>query len=314
MVDFAMESVDVKKVVSDLEQIARGLGGNVAKASCYYLDIYRHCIEEMPSERSVIVDYGGGHGLFSFFAKRIGFKQVIYIDINPVSVKKVEELKQKTGYGPDVILCGDAPELKRWCQENKVVPNCLVSIDVIEHVYNLDTFFADLFAINPAMQMVFTTASNPCNALKVRRLRKAMIGDETGSREKPNFYTLRRDYIHSQYPDFEENTLNSWASATRGLVFDDIKAVVDGEKPLPIVDGYNTCDPRTGSWTERVLPIADYNYIVVNNDGTLVCKNGFYNKYSSWYKSLAAKVMNFFIYIFPKAGRCIAPFIFLKIN
>ena len=292
-----MESVDVQKVVSELEQIALTIGGRAAKASSYYLEIYMRCIEGLSVNDSVIVDYGGGHGLFSLFAKQMGFKQVIYIDINPVSVKKVEELKQKTGYGPDVILCGDAPELKRWCQENNVEPNCLVSIDVIEHVYNLDTFFADLFAINSAMQMVFTTASNPCNALKVRRLRKVMLDDEIGNRENPNFYTLRRDYIRTQYPDFDENTLSSWASATRGLVFDDIKAVVDGENPLPSVDGYNTCDPRTGSWTERVLPIADYQRVVEKNGRTLMCENGFYNRYAPWYKSLVAKILNCFIWI-----------------
>lgn len=309
-----MECVDVQKVVSELGQIALTIGGRAAKASSYYLEIYMRCIEGLSANDSVIVDYGGGHGLFSLFAKQMGFKQVIYIDINPESAHKVEELKQKTGYGPDVILSGDAPELKKWCQENNLVPNCLVSIDVIEHIYDLESFFADIFAINPAMQMVFTTASNPYNALKVRRLRKAMLGDEIGKTENPNFYTLRRDYIRTQYPDFDEDMLNCWASATRGLVFDDIKDVVDGERQLPLLDGYNTCDPRTGSWTERVLPIVDYNYIVENNGGTLVCENGFYNKFSPWYKSLAAKVLNSLIDLFPKAGRYIAPFIFLKIN
>lgn len=309
-----MENIDVQKVVAELEAMASTIGGRVAKASRYYLDIYNGCVESLSASDSVIVDYGGGHGLFSFFAKQMGFKQVIYIDINPESARKVEELKQKKSYGPDVILCGDAPELKKWCLENTVVPNHLVSIDVIEHIYNLDTFFADLFTINPDMKMVFTTASNPYNRLKVRKLRKAMAGDEKGNNEKNNFYTLRREYIHAQYPDFDENTLNYWASATRGLVFDDIKAVVDGEKPQPKVDGCNTCDPRTGSWTERVLPIADYQRIVENNGQTLTCENGFYNRYAKWYKSLVAKILNCFIALFPKAGRRIAPFIYLKIN
>ena len=309
-----MESVDFLDIVSELGQIAQGIGGRAAKATRYYLDIYKCCVEGLSANDSVMVDYGGGHGLFSFFAKQMGFKQVIYIDINPQSAHKVEELKQKTGYGPDVILCGDAPELKKWCEENDVTPNYLVSIDVIEHIYNLDSFFADIFTINPAMKMVFTTASNPYNRLKVRKLRRAMAGDETGTNEKPNFYTLRRKYIRTQYPDFDENTLKYWASATRGLVFDDIKAVVDGELPLPVVDNYNTCDPRTGSWTERVLPMVDYQYIVYDNGGTMVCENGFYNRYAPWYKSLVAKILNNSIAIFPKAGRYIAPFIFLKIN
>ncbi|MBR4804146.1 MAG: SAM-dependent methyltransferase, partial [Bacteroidales bacterium] len=152
----------------------------------------------------------------------------------------------------------------------------------------------------------------PCNALKVRHLRKAMIGDETGTCENPNFYTLRRDYIRSQYPDFDENTLNSWASATRGLVFDDIEAVVDGEKPLPSVDGYNTCDPRTGSWTERVLPLSEYRRLLAKHQRILRVENGFYDTHRAQPQKMFRAALNVIIRLLPHLGRSFAPFIFLK--
>ncbi|MBO7541378.1 MAG: SAM-dependent methyltransferase [Bacteroidales bacterium] len=279
----------------------------------YYSKIYSCCLSGLTDvANTVLVDYGGGCAFLSQFAKRLGVAKVIYVDINTESAQTAAELKRVLGIGPDVIIHGDSRDLKAWCIDNNVVPDCLVSVDVIEHIYDLDAFFADLLSVNPSMKMVFTTASNPYNALKVRRLRKAMLGDEIGKTENPNFYTLRRDYIRTQYPDFDENTLTRWASATRGLVFDDIKAVVDGEKPLPSVDGYNTCDPRTGSWTERVLPLSEYRRLLAKHQRILRVENGFYDTHRTQPQKIFRAALNVIIRLLPHFGRSIAPFIFLK--
>jgi len=279
----------------------------------YYAKIYAACLQGLDDvENSVLVDYGGGLAFLSQFAKMYGVAKVIYVDINPESAHAAEELTRKLGFGPDTVVRGDSQALKEWCIANSVAPNYLVSVDVIEHIYRLDTFFDEILSVNPSIKMVFTTASNPCNALKVRRLHKAMIGDETGTCENPNFYTLRRDYIRTQYPDFDENTLTRWASATRGLVFDDIKAVVDGEKPLPSVDGYNTCDPRTGSWTERVLPLSEYRRLLAKHQRILRVENGFYDTHRAQPQKMFRAALNVIIRLLPHLGRSIAPFIFLK--
>ena len=55
-------------------------------AAEYYLEIYRNCFERLlelcgkSPDEMVLVDYGGGHGILSVFAKRIGFGKVIYVD------------------------------------------------------------------------------------------------------------------------------------------------------------------------------------------------------------------------------------------
>ena len=55
----------------------------------------------------VCVDYGGGCGLLSIYAKLIGIGTVIYIDLNPVSVSAAGQIFEKVGYGADVLLQGD---------------------------------------------------------------------------------------------------------------------------------------------------------------------------------------------------------------
>ena len=284
-----------------------------AKTLPYYAKIYASCLQGLDDvENSVLVDYGGGCAFLSQFAKLCGVAKVIYVDISHESTHAAEELTRKLGFGPDAFVCGDSQALKNWCKANNVAPDYLVSVDVIEHIYDLDAFFADVISVNPSIKMVFTTASNPCNALKVKRLHKAMVGDETGTCENPNFYTLRREYIRSQYPDFDENRLNHWATATRGLVFDDIKAVVDGEKPLPAVDGYNTCDPRTGSWTERVLTLSEYRPLLAKHQRILRVDNGFFDTNRPQPQKAFRALLNGMIRLFPHLGRCVAPFIILK--
>ena len=279
----------------------------------YYARIYAVCLKVIPEiSNTVLVDYGGGCAFLSQFAKRLGVAKVIYVDINPESVQTAEELKRVLGIGPDVLVNGDSRDLKAWCAENNVVPDCLVSVDVIEHIYDLDAFFADLLAVNPSMKMVFTTASNPCNRLKVRELRKVMLADEQGRGEEKGFYAQRLDFIRQQFSQLAENELEYWARNTRGLVFDDIAKAVAEKRPNTAIDRYNTCDPATGSWTERVLSLSEYNRLFSKYKRILCVKNGFYDTNRTQPQKAFRSLLNGIIRLFPHLGRCIAPFIILK--
>lgn len=99
------------------------------------------------------IDFGGGHGFLSLFLKRLGF-EVIYCDLNPLSVKTITLIKEKLKYGPDIILEGSSTELLSFCRTNNLYPSYLISTDLIEHVYDLNLLFADFYALNPRMQMV----------------------------------------------------------------------------------------------------------------------------------------------------------------
>lgn len=110
-------------------------------------------------EEITLIDYGGGSGFLSMLAKQAGIGRVIYIDLNPDSVDTIRILKELVNTGPDIILHGDSDTLADWCSANKVKPQLLIATDLIEHVYDLSAFFANLIAIDNKTQMLFTTAS-----------------------------------------------------------------------------------------------------------------------------------------------------------
>lgn len=265
----------------------------------YYLDIYQHCLLFLesrlskPVEEATLVDYGGGHGIFSIVAKQMGWRQVVYIDVNPAAAKTVAALADAVGIGPDVILTGDSKSLKKWMQAQGEYPDAVAGMDVIEHVYCLDSFFGDLASMGQqAPLLLFTTASNPCNRHVCRKLRKAMRDDEIGSSENPNFFTLRYEYILSAFPEMDESIAQRWAHDTRGLVYADILAAVKSDVPNLLGDDFNTCDPRTGSWTERILPISDYKDLLQQYGYALGVENGWYNTHHWLFKRWIAKLLN----------------------
>lgn len=284
----------------------------------YYLRIYEHCIAQTVAtlkqkpDGLTIVDYGGGHGFLSCLLKRHGFGRVIYIDINPLAVETVAAVKQRLGYGPDNILQGDAATLRHWCRQNSIAPDALLGMDVIEHVYRLDTFFDELFATS-TMPMLFTTGSNPDNPIVTRRLRKVMNADEYGKPGKTGFLHQRRQYLADQFPHLSPEELDYWAMHTRGLAYGDIAAAVNSNTPVENRDPYNTCDPASGSWTERILPFAEYRKLIAPHAAHLTVTNGFYNIYRSPQKAIPSRMLNLFLQTCP-GMRCLAPFIVLQIT
>lgn len=293
----------------------------LAPALSYYLDIYAGCLQEGLSKCEkevkdlIFVDYGGGSGFLSMLAKGIGIGTVIYIDLNEKSVETVKLLQNKIETGPDIVLYGGSDKLVEWCKENNIQPDLLIATDVIEHIYDLSVFFRELTSINDQMEMIFTTASSPYNPYVKRRLHRFMRGCETGRLEKPNYYTKRVNYIKKEFPELGGKGAKKWAVRTRGLIYEDIhKAISQNERPL-LLDAYNTCDPETGNWTERILPIKDYRDLVAIYDYNVIVKKGFYNtiRPKQW-KTLLSLLVNQLIKHSGKAGLVFAPFIFLSFS
>lgn len=283
----------------------------------YYLEIYHRCLRKMLDESScsaadiVMVDYGGGHGFLSLTAKTMGIGKVIYVDTNPQAVETVQVVSDKVGFGPDEVLLGDASALRQWCLSNNVMPNLLLGMDVIEHIYRLEDFFADLFAINPALPMLFTTGSTPFNPYVVRRLHSIMQSDELGHGGGPGFHTLRKRYILNHFPEMKDWEADIWATDTRGLTYPDIHVAVETHTPNRLADPYNTCDPATGSWTERILAIEEYQALLLPYHATLSVQNGFYNIHRKGVKGFFSQLLN---HLPRRLFRPLAPFIILHIS
>ena len=317
----------------DISDYSRTALRRVVSAAAFYMDIYRSSLEHVlacgnkaPIEMT-LVDYGGGHGLLSILAKKLGFGRVVYVDYNADALQTVGVLGGMLGAEPDVVLQGDATVLEAWCRNNGVTPDALLAMDVIEHIYVLDDFFAVLHAMSPKMTMLFTTASTPFNQRVVRRLHKTMLRDEYGGANKEGFLSMRRGYVKQMHPDMSDRELDYWAENTRGLVFDDVRRAVESQSPNLLLDAYNTCDPRSGSWTERILPISDYQQLLAAYGYGLLVLPGFYNEYRRGPKEWASRHYNRIIRRAPqqapegwrqrrrmKRALSKAPFIFLIAN
>jgi Ribosomal protein L11 methylase len=287
-------------------------------AYIFFLMIYSYCIKKgiqksrVPLSDITMIDFGGGSGFLSLFAKKLGVGNVIYVDIDPLSVETVTLLKDKTGIGPDTIIHGDADCLATWCLEKNVSPDLLIATDVIEHVYNLDILFGELIRINSHMRMLFTTASTPYNPYVKRRLHRMMDADEYGTAETPNYYTKRLLYIKQRFTTLSDREVKDWALKTRGLVYADIDNAVEKNLNPQTLGVHNTCDPETGNWTERILPVRYYRNLLSKREYTVSVYKGFYNdRRSQKWKSIACQCINQLIRISGKAGFLLSPFILL---
>jgi hypothetical protein len=140
------------------------------------------------------------------------------------------------------------------------------------------------------------------NPFKRRQLQKIMLQDElvnSNALHSSNsqfaglpFIEIRRRMIAEKFSFLEENEVKQLAVQTRGLKEADIYFFVEkyysksGTIPYSPTDKYNTCDPVTGSFTERLLPIKAYATLYHQHDFELKAHNGFYNEFENGFKAL----------------------------
>lgn len=129
----------------------------------------------------------------------------------------------------------------------------------------------------------------------------------------PKLLYLTRAIHNKTLPGFLPKEVETWARQTRGLTYPDIQKAIE-EKSLPIPeDPYNTCDPATGNWTERILPIQTYEDLLAPYRFKLKVEKGFYNAdRSNRVLSLICKSINALIRNSGSFGFLLAPFIILS--
>jgi len=84
--------------------------------------------------------------------------------------------------------------------------------------------------------------------------------------------------------------------------------LINQKIPVPPPHPSNTCDPYTGSWSERLLTIAEYKLLYNRYGFKFEQYNGFYNSYENSIKSFLLKFINAISKI---AGKKISAFIIL---
>ena len=295
----------------------------------YYLDIYAHVFEKvlnntnLQKEKITIIDYGAGNGLMGLFAKYCGFEKVIINEIDKDFLKAAQSLTDKLNIRIYKFIQGDVTVLKKELADVK--PDAIIATDVIEHIYNLNDFFADLYSINPEIVSVFTTGSNPENYFKVKKLRTLQLKDELeggtpddfmlfGHEPHKPYLEIRKAIISELLRNEEETLVNQLALRTRGMQKIDILSAVEiyqktGMLPNEPTDEFNTCHPETGSWTERILSLNEYKSIYQSNGFLLSVTVGFYNEHKKGLKKIMFQGINLMVAVF---GMRFAPFIILS--
>ncbi|WP_290711006.1 class I SAM-dependent methyltransferase [Flavihumibacter sp. CACIAM 22H1] len=294
----------------------------------YYTAIYSSILGEAlyltpkPLADLRIIDYGAGNGMQAVFLKYVGVGQVVVNDLNESCITSCKALATALNLELDGYLQGDVSALEKINQPMDV----LLSTDVIEHIYDLDTCMQEMRRLQPGMLAIFTTASNPFNKLKVRQLRQLQHRDEFINSADPleegkNAYKMpyfkrRAQLLAENYAVLSEEEIELLATRSRGLRKDDMFKLTahylqGGNLPLQAVAKHNTCDPDTGNWTERILPMNAYKELADKAGYSFYASCGFYNQNGNVVLSWIKRTANYFIKHFPFAGKFMAPYLVL---
>lgn len=297
----------------------------------YYLHLYAQVLEKVirystkEKEEIVLLDYGAGNGLLGMFAKHCGFKKVYSIDVNESFVQAARLLNTELRSPLDDILAGDIDTAITFFKTNPA-PDAVAGTDVIEHIYNLNSFLKSIKSLNANMITVFTTASVTANPFKSYAIKKLQLQDEYKWSDPEHttsnnpfaglpFLEVRKRMIE-QYFHLDANQTRQLALATRGMQEGDIikaaKAFIETKRlPQLLHHPTNTCDPVTGSWTERLLTAEEYKAIYNNAGFELSISNGFYNEWQAGFKSWLLRIVNKYIRFSGRFGQWISPYIVL---
>jgi hypothetical protein len=298
----------------------------------YYLTIYDEIIKqsllltEKDKSEVILIDYGCGNGLLGMYAKFCGIKKVILVDINEPLLNSAKVISSIIQIEIDSFILGEIDDLPKL--DFSKYAGIIIGSDVIEHIYDLDIFFNKISKMNSKMITCFTTGSNPNNMWKVKSLKKMQIKDERyggsledemlyGAKACMPFYDVRKIIIEENFKNILQADIEELTKRTRGKNKNDIileteKYLITKTFPIELEDKTNTCDPITGSWTERVLKIDEYKKVYTQNGFNIRIENGFYNSINnSLMKNIVLKMVNFIINISNYTGKYFAPFIII---
>ncbi len=294
----------------------------------YYLEIYAAVIQRVvshipkPIHEIKVIDFGAGNGLLGLFAAFCGFEKIVLHERDASFFQSAQKLAEVLEISQCLFVCGDENKFSEY--DPTFEADALISTDVIEHVYDVDAFIKNVRSKFPNCMMVHTTAANAANPFITRRLKKLQLKDEwKGSHPKlgklafaeshASYYSIRKKIILTVSKDIDHEMLNILTIRTRGMIEEDIVHSVqnylnDGVIPQEPAHPTNTCNPYTGSWTERLISAEEYRNIFQKYYQHFLIDPGFYNEFISGMKAVLYEKANIYI---KKTGLTFSPFILI---
>ncbi len=277
-----------------------------------------------------IIDHGTGIGFFAFLVKKMGALCICH-DLRKEYLEGVKQLGAALSLKPDHYVLGDTDALVNYCKENTIYPDGLASRNVIEHIPDFYQLFMQLRELGkPGWQLLFSTSANTHNPMVLRIHRKIhhqyeYVGSQMDM-DDPRIdaencgMKIRSEIIRKQFPELDEHTVATLAENNRGYagqhLLDRVQEYVDsGVIPSPLPHPTNTCDPHTGAWVERLVPLDEYKTAAYQAGFSLQQINGFYNvHYSGFLKRLVAYLLNAILGLKESGFIALSPFLAMKLT
>jgi len=292
-----------------------------------YVKILYHSLRDIKIEKLssfVFVDYGGGSGLLSLLAVQVGVGTVIYTDIYDVCCADAAIISKSLNLPIKHFICGDIDKLGQLIKSNNIHIDAIASYDVVEHIYDVDLHFKELYALmGDNSSVIYASSANIANPLIVSVLKKKQQTAEYSSRKESwgdkkrdtlkAYFDARYDIIKNIAPDFDDFTIKSLAEKTRGLNVSDINKFVEeyvkfGNIIYRNTHKNNTCDPYTGNWCEHLMEFKWLKSVVEAPGFTCAIIPGDYYEMGSGYKALLKRAFNEIIKIIPSKGLILSPY------
>lgn len=213
-------------------------------------------------KNSRMIDFGGGVGFNSAFFKHVGFENVVHLDHDEHCVADARKIHKALSLGIDNYICGGL----QWVSTQNLDKTLIASRDVIEHVYNLEEFFtitkkARLNAHNTAAIHNSIFRKNEFEQIHHKAEHTGFVGEGIKEMDSQIAYAqMRLDYLSVKVQQKER--ISQLVEETRGLTFTDIDSFLQSYSYNALCKKHlysNTCNPETGNWAERTLPLSAYN-------------------------------------------------------
>ncbi|MEP7256650.1 MAG: methyltransferase domain-containing protein [Ferruginibacter sp.] len=275
-------------------------------------DIIYRSVKKTGKDISAVsfIDYGAGLGTLFLLAGTAGFKQVYFNDYFPQWADYAKIICSKLDITLTGFISGDIDAVIDHGKKNDVYFDIVASRNVVEHIYDLRSFYSKLYQSNLTTVCYATTTANYHNI--AMRLKHYWYHNKA---EKTTYQKQREEYIKELMPAASSNDLLQLVKLTRGRAFKDFTNAIDMyflKKPLPPVEflGTNTCDCKTGVWAEHLITKKNYDDIIQNAGFTMEYTAGFWDtNYKYVFVNLITRLLNRIIIISGKKGYWFAPFV-----
>lgn len=256
------------------------------------------------------MDYGAGLGTLFLLAGTIGFKKVYFNDYFPEWAGYARIICEKTGTHIDDYICGDVDDVIRYGKANNQAFDIIASRNVVEHIYDLRSFYNKLSQSGSTTLCYSTTTANYHNI--AMRLKHYWYHRKV---ERARFRKQRETYIRQLVPDISPGNLKALVALTRGRAFGDfenaVHAYLNNQEvpPVPLL-GTNTCDCHTGVWAENLLTRYDYQSIIQKAGFQFEYSAGFWDThYRFAFANYLTRFFNWLVKVIGKKAYWLTPFV-----